>query len=182
MRTRRAWLWLTLGGAGGGAVLVACNGRTPGDGDGDGDDDGDDHDDDDVDAAGGGGDDLDAAPAGGDAAPASPDAAACTTTVTLYDVYAMALYFDGGLGPRTGTIRVADVAAGVTLPKDFWHGHGGQLHRFTVLPEHFAALKRRQRVMVQTTEVDGHSHMLFIDPVDPQWRVEGAQPQTIPAC
>lgn len=174
MRTelgRRRFLWLACGGAGG-AVLVACD-RGPPDG-------GDDDDDHAVDAATGASDD--AAPAGGDAAPAGPDAAACTATVTLYDVYAMALYFDGGLGPRTGTIRVMDVAAGVTLPKDFWHGHGGQLHRYTVLPEHFAALRRRERVMIQTTEVDGHSHMLFIDPVDPQWRVEGAQPQTIPAC
>ncbi|HUQ08181.1 MAG TPA: hypothetical protein VM261_37060 [Kofleriaceae bacterium] len=184
MRTRRAFLRLAFGGAGGG-VLVACSGGPPGPGDGDGDGDGDDDDDgsgdgDGVDAAAGSG--GDAAPSGGDAAPASADAAACTTTVTLYDVYAMALYFDGGLGPRTGTIRVADVAAGITLPKDFWHGHGGQLHRFTVLPEHFAALKRRERVMIQTSEVDGHSHMLFVDPVDPQWRVEGAQPQTIPAC
>ncbi len=177
MRTsvgRRRFLWLACGGAGG-AVLVACSGGPPDDGGG-----GDDGDDPAVDAAVGA--NGDAAPAGGDAAPAGPDAAACTTTVTLYDVYAMALYFDGGLGPRTGTIRVMDVAAGVTLPKDFWHGHGGQLHRYVVLPEHFAALKRRERVMIQTTEVDGHSHMLFIDPVDPQWRVEGAQPQTIPAC
>ncbi|MBZ0233914.1 MAG: hypothetical protein K8M05_16420 [Deltaproteobacteria bacterium] len=175
MRTdlrRRRFLWLTCGGAGG-AVLVACSGEPP---PGDGEDDGDD-----VDAAIAA--DVDAAPAGGaDASPASPDAAACTMTVTLHDVYAMALYFDGGLGPRTGTIRVADVAAGVALPKDFWHGHGGQLHRYTVLPEHFAALKRRERVMLQTTEVEGHRHMLFIDPVDPQWRVEGAPPETIPAC
>jgi hypothetical protein len=173
-RTRRDFLWLTLGGAAGG-VLVACQGEPPGDGDDD-----DDGSDPGVDAATGATDD--AAPAGADATPVTPDAAACTTTVTLHDTYAMALYFDGGLGPRTGTIRVMDVAAGVTLPKDFWHGHGGQLHRYTVLPEHFQALKRRERVMIQTTEVDGHSHMLFIDPVDPQWRVEGAQPQTIPAC
>jgi hypothetical protein len=171
MRTRREFLWLTMGGAGG--VLVACTGAPSEPGP----DDDDDHD---VDAATSG--DNDAAPASSDASPASPDAAACTTTVTLYDVYAMALYFDGGLGPRTGTIRVADVAAGITLPKDFWHGHGGVLHRYTVLPEHFMTLKRRERVMIQTTEVEGHSHMLFIDPVDPQWRVEGAQPQTIPAC
>jgi hypothetical protein len=163
---------MTCGGAG---LLVACSGGPPDDGD-----DGDDGNDPGADAAAGG--DHDAAPAGGDASPASPDAATCTMTVTLYDVYAMALYFDGGLGPRTGMIRVADVSAGVTLPKDFWHGHGGQLHRYTVLPEHFQALKRRERVMIQTTEVEGHSHMLFIDPVDPQWRVEGAQPQSIPAC
>ncbi len=167
---RRQFLRLTVG-AGAGAGLIACTAEPPG-GPGDPDPE--------ADAASAGG--PDASSAGGDASPVSPDAAACTTTVILYDVYAMALYFDGGLGPRTGTIRVSDVAAAVTLPKDFWHGHGGQLHRFTVLPEHFTKLKRRERVMIQTTEVDGHSHMLFIDPVDPQWRVEGAQPQSIPAC
>jgi hypothetical protein len=171
MRTRRDFLWLTMGGATG--LLVACTGASPDPGP----DDDPDHE---VDAAAAA--DNDASPASSDGAPASTDAAACTTTVTLYDVYAMALYFDGSLGPRTGTIRVADVSAGVMLPEDFWHGHGGVLHRYTVQPEHFMALKRRERVMIQTTEVEGHSHMLFIDPVDPQWRVEGAQPQTIPAC
>lgn len=110
------------------------------------------------------------------------DAPGCTMTVTLHDTYAMALYLDGSLGPRTGIIRVAAVAAGTDQPMDFWHGHGGALHRFTVTSAHFAALRRRERVMIETTEVESHRHMLFIDPVDPQWRVEGAMPQTIPAC
>ena len=123
------------------------------------------------------------APPAVDGAPVTPvDAPGCTATVTLYDTYAMALYFDGGLGPRTGVIRVADVAAGTDLAMDFWHGHGGQLHRFTVTASHFAALRRRERVMVETTEVDSHRHLLFVDPTDPRWRVEGAAPQTIPAC
>ncbi len=168
---RRGFLGWALG-LGAGGVLGACAGEAPPPGPDDPAADAANRDDPD-DGGGGGGD---------DARSAAFDAAACTMTVVLYDVYAMALYFDGGLGPRTGAIRVAAVAAGADLPMEFWHGHGGQQHRYTVLPTHFAALRRRERVMVQTTEVDGHSHMLFIDPVDPQWRVEGAQPQTIPAC
>lgn len=124
----------------------------------------------------------DAAAAGADAAATPPDAPGCTMTVTLHDTHAMALYLDGSLGPRTGIIRVAAVAAGTDQPMDFWHGHGGALHRFTVTASHFAALRRRERVMIETTGVDAHRHMLFIDPVDPRWRVEGAPPQTIPAC
>jgi hypothetical protein len=119
--------------------------------------------------------------AGGDAQ-TQPVDAGCTMTVTLYDMHAMALYLDGGLGPRTGIVRVADIAAGVEQPRDFWHGHGNQLHRFTITPAHFAALRRRERILIETTEVDGHRHTLFVDPTDPQWRVEGAAPQTIPAC
>ena len=88
---RRQFLRLTVG-AGAGAVLIACTAEPPG-GPGDPDPE--------ADAASAGG--PDASSAGGDASPASPDAAACTTTVILYDVYAMALYFDGGLGPRAGT-------------------------------------------------------------------------------
>jgi hypothetical protein len=123
-----------------------------------------------------------AAPPGGDGGAPATDAAACTRTTTLHDTYAVALYFDGTLGPTTGTIRVADVVAGVTLPMLFWHGHGGQQHRFTVLPAHFAALRQGQRVMIETTMVDDHSHQLFIDPVDPRWRVPGAPPVQVPAC
>jgi hypothetical protein len=130
---------------------------------------------------------LDAAPApdGGGLPPpvdGGVDAAACTMTVTLRDTHAMALYLDGGLGPRTGIVRVADIAAGLEQPRDFWHGHGAALHRFTITPAHFAALRRRERITIETTEVDGHRHTLFVDPTDPQWRVEGATPQTIPAC
>lgn len=156
MRTRREVLWWM------GAGLVACAGEVP---------------------------PSEPAPdaptpppdAGPDAGTRAPDAG-CTTTVTLHDTYAMALYLDGGLGPRTGVVRVADIAAGVEQPRDFWHGHGDALHRFTLTPAHFAALRRRERITVETTEVDGHRHTLFVDPADPRWRVEGAPDQTIPAC
>jgi hypothetical protein len=165
MRTRRDVLFAL--GAGG--LWLACTGDEPA------------PDPEATDGAAAPGPDGSVAP-GGDAAVTPVDAPGCTMTVTLHDTYAMALYFDGGLGPRTGIIRVSAVAAGVDLPMEFWHGHGGQQHRFTVTAAHFAALRRRERVMVETTEVDAHRHLLFIDPVDPRWRVEGAAPQTIPAC
>lgn len=100
--------------------------------------------------------------------------------VTLYDTNAQALYFDGGYGPFTGVIKVDYVIANKALTLDFWHGHGGSQHRFTLLPEHFAALKRLERVTLETSVVDGHQHKLFIDPVDPRFRVPGAMPVSVP--
>lgn len=94
--------------------------------------------------------------------------------VTLHDTYAQALYFDGTLGPLTGIVTVAHVVAGTTVTMDFWHGHNGQLHKFTLEPDHFAALKRGERVTVETTTVDGHAHMLFVDPRDEDYRVPDA--------
>jgi hypothetical protein len=122
------------------------------------------------------------APPPRDAAPAAIDAPACTTFITLYDTLAVALYFDGSLGPTTGTIRVADMVAGAATTFDFWHGHGGQLHRFTVTATHYAQLRRGQRVMITTTTVDSHEHMLFVDPRDPQWRAPDATPVQVPSC
>lgn len=100
--------------------------------------------------------------------------------VTLYDTYAMALYMDGGLGPKTGIIKVDYILENEAVKMQFWHGHGGRNHEFTVLPEHFAQLKELKKVTIQTTAVDGHTHKLFIDPVDPRWRVPGAQPVKVP--
>lgn len=96
--------------------------------------------------------------------------------ITLYDTNAMALYFDGGLGPKTGIIRVSAVVESKAVLFTFWHGHGGRSHLFTVLPEHFAVLKKLKRVTIETTEVDGHTHKLFIDPVEARYRVSGAKP------
>ena len=116
-------------------------------------------------------DDPDAAPPD---APRSTDA--CTAqTVLMHDTYAQALYLDGSFGPLTGVIYVAYVMAGTTQTLDFWHGHGGVLHRFTIEPAHFADLKQGKRVTLGTTMVDGHAHTLFIDPVDERYRVPGAQ-------
>jgi len=100
--------------------------------------------------------------------------------VMLYDLYAMALYMDGGLGPRTGIIKVEYVLADKPVELEFWHGHGGKSHFFTVKPEHFAEMKRLRKVTLQTTEIASHSHKLFIDTSDPKWRVPGAKPTPVP--
>lgn len=117
---------------------------------------------------------------GSPAADAAPRDALATTdacvpdVVKMHDTYAQALYFDGSYGPLTGIITVAHAVAGETLTMDFWHGHGGVQHEFTLEPMHFAALKRGERVTLETTIVDGHSHMLFVDPTDESYRVRGA--------
>jgi hypothetical protein len=111
-----------------------------------------------------------------------PRAANDDCTVTMYDMRAIALYYDGTQGPDTGVISVDYVLAAEQVDLDFWHGHGGQLHAFSVLPEHFEQLKAGERVYIETTEVQSHAHMLFIDPVDPDYRVPGAEPVDVPIC
>ena len=112
-------------------------------------------------------------------ADAQPDVS--TKTVTLYGTNAVALYFDGSQGPYTGVIRVSYIVANAAITLDFWHGHGGAQHRFTLLPEHFAALKRLEKATLETSVVDGHSHKLYIDPNSTVHRVAGAQPVQVPA-
>lgn len=102
--------------------------------------------------------------------------------VMMHDTYAQALYFDGGYGPLTGTVTVDQILAGVAVEFEFWHGHGGQNHRFTLEPSHIEALKRGERVMIQTTTVDSHEHLLFVDPTDEDYRVPGAQDVAVPVC
>ena len=151
---RRDFIWLLGGGA------VACTIGCDADGTGD----------DSVPGA-------DAAMAGSGVEPATGDAGvdACVQdTVTMHDTYAQALYFDGTNGPLTGVIEVAHVIAGATITMDFWHGHGGMLHRYTLEPAHFDALKRGERITLGTTMVDGHAHTLFVDPRDEAYRVPGA--------
>src|SRR5688500_12524695 len=92
------------------------------------------------DAPGRGGD-GDAAPAAPDAAPSMPradaggagatdGAAACDAGFqAVHDTNAQALYLDGSHGPLTGTITVEMIVAAETTELEFWHGHGGQLHR-----------------------------------------------------
>jgi len=112
-----------------------------------------------------------------DGASVTADAAtdACAEKfVKMHDTYAQALYLDGTLGPLTGTIQVAQVVAGVFVTLDFWHGHGGVPHRFTMGPTEFAALKAGQRITVGTTTVEGHAHTLFVDPKDESYRVPNA--------
>ena len=100
--------------------------------------------------------------------------------VTMHDTYAQALYLDGTYGPLTGVISVAYVMAGAAITLEFWHGHGGVQHRFTIAPEHFASLKRGERVTITTTTVDSHEHTLFIDPLDEDYRVPGAPDVDVP--
>ena len=133
-----------------------------------------------------GGDDDD------DGTPASPDAATATVTADaavdacvgptakMHDTYAQALYFDGTKGPLTGTITVGNVIAGATVTFDFWHGHGNMIHRYTLMPAHFDALKRGEKVTLTTSTVDGHEHKLFIDPRDEAYRVPNAPDVNVP--
>lgn len=100
--------------------------------------------------------------------------------VILYDTYAIALYMDGSLGPKTGIIRVDDILENQTLIYPFWHGHSGKTHEFQLTPDHFSQLKGLQKIHIETTSVDGHTHWLFIDPKDPKWRVPGALPVKVP--
>jgi hypothetical protein len=100
---------------------------------------------------------------------------ACTgASVLMHDTNAQALYLDGTYGPLTGNIKVSYVIAGTTLTLEFWHGHGGTPHRFTLEPQHFEKLKAGQKVTLGTTTVDNHAHTLFIDPEDESYRVPGA--------
>lgn len=112
-------------------------------------------------------------------APDSVSQLAADDFVTLYDMNAQALYLDGTHGPYTGIIRVDYIIANQPITLDFWHGHGA-LHQFTLTPEHFTQLKHLERVYVETTSVANHTHRLFIEPVDPRWRVQGAQPVQVP--
>ena len=101
-------------------------------------------------------------------------------TVKLHDTYAQALYLDGTNGPLTGTVTTAQVIAGAIVTMDFWHGHGGIQHRFTLEAQHFADLVHGKRITVGTTTVDGHAHTLLIDPKDEGYRVPGAPDVDVP--
>ena len=94
--------------------------------------------------------------------------------VILYDTHAMALYYDGTLGPKTGVVKVQYIIDGKDITLDFWHGHGGKPHRFTLTAAHYTDLKALKKVTIETTRVDGHSHKLFVDPNNPKYRVPGA--------
>ncbi|MEZ4752613.1 MAG: hypothetical protein R3B54_18845, partial [Bdellovibrionota bacterium] len=72
------------------------------------------------------------------------------------------------------------ILANEPVNMQFWHGHGGKNHRFTLLPEHFEQLKQLKRVTLETDVVAGHSHKLFIDPTDVRYRVAGALPVEVP--
>ena len=98
----------------------------------------------------------------------------------MYDTNAMALYMGGGLGPKTGIIKVEYLLANQPVEFEFWHGHDGVNHAFTLLPEHIKELKQLKKVTLETTEVGNHTHKLFIDFSDPRWRVANAEPVEVP--
>lgn len=98
----------------------------------------------------------------------------------IYDTYAIALYFDGSQGPKTGIVTTSYLMADVPITLDFWHGHGGKLHQFTLLPEHFRLMKKLKKVTLETTSVDGHKHKLFVDTSDARFRVPGSEPIAFP--
>ena len=100
--------------------------------------------------------------------------------IMMYDTNATALYYDGGLGPKTGVIKVDYILKNEPITLPFWHGHGGKNHMFTLLPEHYEQFKKLKKVYVETTVVESHSHKLFIDFSDPKWRVPGAKPIPVP--
>jgi len=155
---RREFIWLLGGSAVACTVGCASEGTAPA-----------------GDAAIGGGDQ--------DATAATADAGidGCVQkTVTMHDTYAQALYLDGSNGPLTGIVRVAQVIAAATVTMDFWHGHGGVLHRFTLEPAHFEMLKQGHRITVGTTTVEGHAHTLFVDPHDEGYRVPNAPDVEVP--
>ncbi len=106
--------------------------------------------------------------------------ACAQAVVKMHDTYAQALYLDGTHGPLTGVVEVAYVAAGTAITLDFWHGHGGVQHRFTIEPVHFEDLKQGKRVTIGTTTVEGHEHTLFVDPLDEDYRVPGAPDVDVP--
>lgn len=108
---------------------------------------------------------------------ATPDE---TVYVDMYDTYAQALYYDGTYGPLTGIVEAEYILVGepVTLP--FWHGHGGVQHTFTLTPAHYAQLKAGTRITIETSVVQSHTHTLFVDPLDPNYRVPGAEPVPCP--
>lgn len=100
--------------------------------------------------------------------------------VFLYDTFAMALYMDGSLGPKTGIIKVDYILENKPVVLPFWHGHGGKVHEFELNPEHYQDLILQQTVILTTSKVEHHAHKLFIDPINPKWRVPGAQPIKVP--
>ena len=55
------------------------------------------------------------------------------------------------------------IEAGVEKSYDFWHGHSGELHRFTLTVESLQQLKEGKSIEVYTVVVDGHKHAVQID-------------------
>jgi len=72
-------------------------------------------------------------------------------------------------GTQTGVLKAEDIVKGQALTLQFWHGHGGVYHMFTITPDNFTSLKAGNAVAiyVPTTVVEDHYHMVLIDPNKP---------------
>ena len=59
-------------------------------------------------------------------------------------------------------ISAEDVELGEELEFEFWHGHGGGQHTFTLTAEDFVTLKEEGEIEIFTNVIDGHRHALRI--------------------
>lgn len=117
-----------------------------------------------------------------DATPSNPDGTPVVMgpTMEMFDLYAMAYFQDGSLGPRAAVIKMEYLMANKKVEVEFWHGHNGVMHKFILGPSDFAKIKSGEKFELETTEVDGHKHKLFIDSSDQKWRVENAVAKKVP--
>jgi len=60
-------------------------------------------------------------------------------------------------------ISRAFIEKGEEQKYNFWHGHDGELHRFTITAEDFALLRSGKSIEIFTAVVDGHKHAVKID-------------------
>ena len=68
-----------------------------------------------------------------------------------------------GTGLKMPCITKEVIAAGQEVSYDFWHGHSGELHRFTLTVEDLQTLKDEKSIEVFTAIVDGHKHAVKVD-------------------
>lgn len=60
------------------------------------------------------------------------------------------------------TILRKDIDAAIDKDYNFWHGHSGKLHKFTITHDQFLALQRAETIEPYTSVVDGHRHSLRV--------------------
>lgn len=96
--------------------------------------------------------------------------------VLIYDLYAMALYFDGTLGPKTGEILARDIIAAADKEYLFWHGHGGVQHQYRIQAADFEKIRSGLKVTLETDNVANHNHKFFIDPTQTKYRIPNREP------
>lgn len=61
-------------------------------------------------------------------------------------------------------ITADEIAAGVEKSYEFWHGHGGQQHHFTITADDFVKLQAGTDIEIFTSIVESHRHALLISP------------------